>query len=111
MLYDRLTENREEIGERLKTEKGATLVKPYDDPMIIAGQGTIGLEIAQQSNEMGFKPDVVIVPAGGGGLVGIGRHRQAGGGQRRTNADVAAPTTDVQFVADVHQKGRGTDGR
>jgi threonine dehydratase len=69
VLYDRLTENREEIGERLKTEKGATLVKPYDDPMIIAGQGTIGLEIAAQSKELGFKPDVVIVPAGGGGLV------------------------------------------
>ncbi len=69
VLYDRLTENREEIGERLKTEKGATLVKPYDDPMIIAGQGTIGLEIASQMKELDAAPDLVIVPAGGGGLI------------------------------------------
>lgn len=69
VLYDRLTENREEIGERLKAEMGATLVKPYDDPMIIAGQGTIGLEIASQMKELGATADVVIVPAGGGGLV------------------------------------------
>ncbi len=69
VLFDRLTESREEIGERLQKEQGAILVKPYDEPLIIAGQGTIGLEIAEQSAEMNMKPDVVMVPAGGGGLV------------------------------------------
>ncbi|MEQ8321496.1 MAG: threonine/serine dehydratase [Rhodospirillales bacterium] len=69
VLFDRLTESREEIGERLQKEQGAILVKPYDEPLIIAGQGTIGLEIAEQSAEMDMKPDVVMVPAGGGGLV------------------------------------------
>ena len=69
VLYDRLTENREEIGERMQKEQGAILVKPYDEPLIIAGQGTIGLEISEQVAEIDAKPDTVIVPAGGGGLI------------------------------------------
>jgi len=69
VLFDRKTESREEIGEKLQKEQGAVLVKPYDEPLVIAGQGTIGLEIAEQSKEMEMTPDVVIVPAGGGGLV------------------------------------------
>ena len=69
VLYDRLTENREEIGERMQKEQGAILVKPYDEPLIIAGQGTIGLEISEQVEEIDAKPDAVIVPAGGGGLI------------------------------------------
>jgi len=69
VLYDRKTESREEIGERLQKEQGAVLVKPYDEPLIIAGQGTIGLEIAEQVAEIDAKPDAVIVPAGGGGLI------------------------------------------
>lgn len=69
VLYDRLTESREEIGERMQKEQGAILVKPYDEPLIIAGQGTIGLEISEQVAEIDAKPDTVIVPAGGGGLI------------------------------------------
>lgn len=69
MLYDRLKESREEIGENLRRETGATLVKPYDDPYVIAGQGTLGLEIARQTKAMDAVPDAVLVPAGGGGLV------------------------------------------
>ncbi|MBO6520788.1 MAG: threonine/serine dehydratase [Rhodospirillales bacterium] len=69
VLFDRQTESREEIGERLQKEQGAILVKPYDEPLIIAGQGTIGLEISEQVGEIDAKPDAVIVPAGGGGLV------------------------------------------
>ncbi len=69
VLYDRLTESREEIGERMQKEQGAILVKPYDEPLIIAGQGTIGLEIAEQVDDIDAKPDAVIVPAGGGGLI------------------------------------------
>jgi threonine dehydratase len=69
VLFDRQTESREEIGEQLQREQGAILVKPYDEPLIIAGQGTIGLEIAEQVAEIDAVPDAVIVPAGGGGLI------------------------------------------
>ncbi len=66
--YDRATEDRAAIAMKLVTERGATLVPPYDDPMIIAGQGTIGLEIVEQLAERGLKPEVVVVGASGGGL-------------------------------------------
>ena len=69
VMYDRETESREEIGERLAAERKATLVPSYDDPFIIAGQGTVGLEIAAQAREMDAKLDAVIVPCGGGGLI------------------------------------------
>ncbi|MBN9497064.1 MAG: threonine/serine dehydratase [Alphaproteobacteria bacterium] len=67
--YDRYTQDREKMGLELQAKYGATLVKPYDDPNIIAGQGTIGLEIAQQCQAMGVTPDAVVVCCGGGGLV------------------------------------------
>ena len=69
VMYDRETESREEIGERLAAARKATLVPSYDDPFIIAGQGTVGLEIAAQAREMDAKLDAVIVPCGGGGLI------------------------------------------
>jgi len=69
VMYDRETESREEIGERLAAERKATLVPSYDDPFIIAGQGTVGLEIAAQAREMDAKLDAVIIPCGGGGLI------------------------------------------
>ncbi len=68
VLYDRETESRAEIGERLAAEKGATLVPSYDDPFIIAGQGTCGLEIAAQAKEIDATLDAVLIPCGGGGL-------------------------------------------
>ncbi len=67
--YDRYTQDREKMGEELQAKFGATLVKPYDDPNIIAGQGTTGLEIAQQCQALGVTPDAVVVCCGGGGLV------------------------------------------
>ena len=69
VMYDRETESREEIGERLAAERKATLVPSYDDPFIIAGQGTVGLEITAQAREMDAKLDAVIIPCGGGGLI------------------------------------------
>lgn len=68
VLYNRATEDRDEIGERLATERGLTLVKPFDDPLVIAGQGTTGLEIATQAAELGVTSAQVLVPCGGGGL-------------------------------------------
>ncbi len=58
-----MRDNREAIGARLAAETGAHLVKPFDDPFVIAGQGTAGLEIAEE-----IAPDIVLVPASGGGL-------------------------------------------
>ena len=66
--YDRETEDRDAIGMRLATERGLTLVRPFDDPEVIAGQGTCGLEIAAQAAEMGIGAAEVIVCCGGGGL-------------------------------------------
>lgn len=65
VLYDRATESREDIGEALADDRGLTLVRPFDDPLVIAGQGTTGLEIAQDA---GDAPGDVLVPCGGGGL-------------------------------------------
>lgn len=69
VTYDRFGENREEIGARIAAERGATIVRPYDDSGVIAGQGTIGLEIAEQAAELGAMLDAVLVCCGGGGLV------------------------------------------
>jgi len=67
--YDRKRESREEIAARLASERGAVLVPSFDDPHVIAGQGTVGLEIAEQSAEMGVQLDDVVVCCSGGGLV------------------------------------------
>lgn len=69
VLYDRLKEDRTEIGRRIAADTGATLVRPFDDRFVISGQGTIGLEIADQMRARNAKADVVLVPTSGGGLV------------------------------------------
>jgi threonine dehydratase len=69
VLYDRDREDREAIARRIAEERGATTVKPFDDPRVIAGQGTAGLEIAEQAAEAGISVDAVIVNCSGGGLV------------------------------------------
>ncbi|MGB0940283.1 MAG: threonine ammonia-lyase [Candidatus Puniceispirillaceae bacterium] len=69
VLYNRYSENREEIGEKLAKDKGAELIRPYDDVRVIAGQGTAGLEIAEQARHAGFIPDSFICCCGGGGLM------------------------------------------
>lgn len=68
VLYDRATESREDIGSRLSNERGLTLVRPYDEPQVIAGQGTTGLEIAEDMNALGVTNADVVVCCGGGGL-------------------------------------------
>ena len=62
ILFDRFTQDREQLAAALARERGMTLIPPFDHPDVIAGQGTVGLEIAAMS------PDVVLVPIGGGGL-------------------------------------------
>lgn len=68
--YDRFTQSREEIATALSESRGATLVPSFDDPFIIAGQGTIGLEILDQAALAGTNVGSVLVCCGGGGLVG-----------------------------------------
>lgn len=68
VLYDRATEDRDAIGGRLATERGLTLIRPYDDSQVIAGQGTVGLELAAQAAEAGIAQAPVFVCCGGGGL-------------------------------------------
>ena len=70
VLYDRDREDRAEIARRIAGERNATLVPPFDDPFIMAGQGTAGREIVEDLEALGLKPDIVIVPASGGGLIG-----------------------------------------
>lgn len=68
VLYGRKRESREEIADRLAKDKGAVVVPSFDDPFIIAGQGTAGLEIAHQARAAGVELDAVLVPCSGGGL-------------------------------------------
>ena len=69
IFYDRMRESREEIAARLAGEKGATVVPSFDDPAIVAGQGTVGLEMLRQLADLGEKePDAIAIPVGGGGL-------------------------------------------
>lgn len=68
VLYDRATQDRDAIGAGLAQDRGLTLIKPYDDPEVIAGQGTVGLEIAEQAAEAGVTTGEVLVCCGGGGL-------------------------------------------
>ncbi|MCA1458389.1 threonine/serine dehydratase [Bradyrhizobium sp. BRP22] len=69
VLYDRDREDREAIANGIASRRGATLVRPYDDPFVIAGQGTAGREIAEDMAALGLTPDIVVAPASGGGLI------------------------------------------
>ncbi|WP_394762340.1 threonine/serine dehydratase [Phenylobacterium sp.] len=68
-LYDRLSESREAIAAEIAESRGAVVVPAFDDPHIIAGQGTAGLEMAAQAKAMGAAFDLVVAPASGGGLI------------------------------------------
>ena len=69
VFFDRKTESREEIAARIASEKGSIVVPSYDDPHIVAGQGTVGLEILEQLQEAGASPPArILVNCGGGGL-------------------------------------------
>jgi threonine dehydratase len=65
VLYDRYTGDREAIADGLATERGAELVRPYDDPLIMAGAGTAALELIEDAGVV----ETLVVPVGGGGLI------------------------------------------
>ncbi len=68
VFFDREKDDREALGKQLVEKHRATLIPPYDHPQVIAGQGTVGLEIAAQVQALGARPDAVLIPCGGGGL-------------------------------------------
>lgn len=68
-LYDRYSESREAISQAIAVERGAVVVPAFDDLDVIAGQGTIGLEIADQAAQAGGPLDILLCPIGGGGLI------------------------------------------
>ena len=68
-LYERQSESREQIASAIAAKYGAVLVPSYDDPDIIAGQGTCGYELVEQAAALGMRPAAVLVPCGGGGLL------------------------------------------
>jgi threonine dehydratase len=77
ILYDRASEDREAIAARTIADHGGALIHPYNDPNVIAGQGTVGFEIAEDCAAWGVAPDAVVIPCGGGGLsagVGLALH-------------------------------------
>jgi threonine dehydratase len=70
VTYDRVAEDREAIANTIQRDSGASLIRPYDDPAVIAGQGTIGLEMVDQMGEAGLSapPDTLVICCSGGGL-------------------------------------------
>lgn len=68
VFYDRATDDREALAKKICAERGATLVRPFDDPGVVAGQGTIGLELARQAAALGVSFDAALVPCSGGGI-------------------------------------------
>ena len=111
VLYDRYTDDREALGAALSVERGLELVRPYDDPLIMAGAGTAALELLEDAGAV----DTLVVPVGGGGLIAgsatiarelgvrrvIGVEPEAGDDWRRSFAAGKPVTIDVpRTIAD-----------
>lgn len=69
ITYDRITGDRAKIAQDVAEQTGAVLVPPYDDYVLMSGQGTIGIEIANQLSQRNISADALVCPAGGGGLI------------------------------------------
>jgi len=113
VLYDRSTEDRDAIGARISEERGLALIRPFDDPLVIAGQGTAGLEIAEQAAEEGIETADVLVPTGGGGLasgIALALEARANGLRVRTCEpdgfdDVARSLASGKIECNANQSG------
>jgi threonine dehydratase len=115
VTYDRYSEDREQIGREIAERQGSTLVRPFDDPLVIAGQGTVGLELVEDGGEL----EMLLAPVGGGGLIAgcatavkalcpearvIGVEPQAGDDYRRSLAANRRIAIDVpRTIADALQ--------
>jgi threonine dehydratase len=111
VTYDRATADREAIARDIAAHKRAIIVPSYDDPHVIAGQGTIGLEVMNQARALGLSVDAIIAPASGGGLIaGIGLAARA------ISADVALFTAEpagyddhrLSLIAGARQRNTST---
>lgn len=111
VTYDRWTENREEIGAAIAAETGASLVKPFDDPAVIAGQGSMGLEIVAQAAELGVSHlDRVIAPTSGGGmLAGLALALEHLSPRTALSAAEPAAFDDLARSLDAGERLRNTD--
>ncbi len=114
VLYDRAGgESREEIGAALTAKRGLTLIKPYDEPQVIAGQGTCGLEIAAQARALGVERADVLVCCGGGGLtsgIALALEAEAPGLRARPCEpegfdDTTRSLAEGRIVANAHGSG------
>lgn len=113
VLYDRAGENREDIGQRIAKERGLTLIRPYDEPMVIAGQGTCGLEIAEQAAEEGIGQADVLVCCGGGGLtsgIALALEARAPGLRVRPAEPAGFDDTARSLVAGAPQRNPRMEG-
>lgn len=68
VFYDRICDDREAMGKQVAAERGALLIPPFDDPFVIAGQGSVGLEILRQTMDLNVAPEAIVTNIGGGGL-------------------------------------------
>ncbi len=113
VTYDRAAEDRDAIGDRLAAERRLTLVKPFDEPLVIAGQGTTGLEIATQAAELGVTSAQVLVPCGGGGLTsGIALALEATAPEMKVHPVEPAGFDDVarSLISGQHEVNASTTG-
>lgn len=113
VTFDRATEDRDVIGDRLAAERGLTLIKPFDELLVIAGQGTVGLEIAEQAAAMGVTEAQVLVPCGGGGLTsGIALALEAKAPKMRVHTAEPADFDDVarSLLSGQHEVNANTVG-
>lgn len=113
VLYDRATEDRDAIGARLAADRGLTLIKPFDDAQVIAGQGTVGLELAEQATEAGLPDAPVLVCCGGGGLasgIALALASRAPGLQVRTVEPAGFDDMARSLASGSRQKNPATTG-
>ena len=113
VLYDRDKEDRDAIGAEISAQRNLTLIKPFDDPQVIAGQGTTGLEIAAQAAELGIENAEVIVPCGGGGLssgIALALEKHALGFRVRPAEPEGFDDVARSLVAGAIQKNNSSSG-
>jgi threo-3-hydroxy-L-aspartate ammonia-lyase len=108
-------ENREEVAKALQEETGYALIHPFDDPWVIAGQGTAGLELMVQAGERGVFPEAVLVPVGGGGLIagvaGEDHHGHRPGGRPLAPGQEGGPSPQGALPGPrLRGQGRGHGG-
>lgn len=113
VLYDRTRDDRDAIGAALAADRGLTLIKPFDDPQVIAGQGTTGIEIAEQAAHEGVQHADVLVCCGGGGLtagIALALESRAPGLRARPCEPEGFDDTARSLAAGTHQRNVATAG-